>query len=240
MMKQLTGYPTKFSEHSFFNETLGTESVVVDFGSNHGFFATAIIKRFGCHVYGVEPVKELFDALPKTQDGLFTAFNVAIGAVDGVQEINVFSDKCASLYGSNTADEYTQTGEVSVWTLRTFLEQANLLHVDLLKIDIEGAELDMLETANSDDLQRISQITIEFHDFIFVEQKDRVRTAINKLIDNGFYMIRISQDNTDVLFVNSAHCQIPMLKLAFIRGPYKYAIGIQRRLKRSLYNNSSN
>jgi hypothetical protein len=122
--------------------------------------------------------------------------------------------------------------KVKVWTLRTFLKKAGLDHVDLLKLDIEGAELDMLEASSREDLQRISQISIEFHDFLFKNQKRRVKEAIQKLINNNFYMIRISRDNTDVLFVNRNNFYLSELKLAFIKWPYKYTIGVMRRLNR--------
>lgn len=86
-------------------------------------------------------------------------------------------------------------------TLEGFLEREGLLDVDLLKLDIEGAELAVLETTSSDVLRRVRQITVEFHDWMYPETRENVEALKDQLRSYGFYCIRFSGNNGDVLFV---------------------------------------
>ncbi|CAH0311328.1 FkbM family methyltransferase [Roseomonas sp. CECT 9278] len=49
-------------------------------------------------------------------------------------------------------------------SLRSVMAQAGIDHVDLLKIDIEGAEKDVFEATDLEWLDRTSAMTVEFHD----------------------------------------------------------------------------
>lgn len=49
-------------------------------------------------------------------------------------------------------------------SLRSVMAQAGIDHLDLLKVDIEGAEKDVFEAADLDWLDRTSVIAAEFHD----------------------------------------------------------------------------
>jgi FkbM family methyltransferase len=51
-------------------------------------------------------------------------------------------------------------------TLETFLNTQRIELVDLLKIDIEGAEEAVFNSTRDATLCNIKQITIEFHDFV--------------------------------------------------------------------------
>jgi FkbM family methyltransferase len=57
--------------------------------------------------------------------------------------------------------------KVNALTLEMFLRQNAISRVDLLKMDIEGSEIDVFEGATDEDLQRVDQFTIEFHSRIY-------------------------------------------------------------------------
>ncbi|PSB43645.1 hypothetical protein C7B67_23565 [filamentous cyanobacterium Phorm 6] len=75
-------------------------------------------------------------------------------------ESNSISQEAASVYGFH--------GEISVdgITLETFLNHQKIELVDLLKIDIEGAEEAVFNSTTDATLCNVKQITIEFHDFM--------------------------------------------------------------------------
>jgi hypothetical protein len=58
--------------------------------------------------------------------------------------------------------------------------------IDILKIDIEGAELELIETLCYEDVKNIKQITIEFHDWLNKDLHLQTVAAIKKLISLGF------------------------------------------------------
>lgn len=55
--------------------------------------------------------------------------------------------------------------------------------VDLLKIDCEGAELDILDGLGADAMQRVGRITLEYHNAVVPEQDRRI---VERLRATGF------------------------------------------------------
>jgi hypothetical protein len=87
-----------------------------------------------------------------------------------------------------------------------------------LKLDIEGAELELLPTFTASD--NIAQISVEFHDFMFPEQRERVLQVIKDIKSAGFKVINFSHPRRqDVLLVNPrlVHLSIEDLARAHVR-----------------------
>src|SRR5579862_1465144 len=79
--------------HSFLlilNET----STVVDLGMSDGDFARAMVSRFGCRVYGLEPEPSLFAALPDIDR--VVKEQAAVGSTDEPVTLYVNPTRCAS------------------------------------------------------------------------------------------------------------------------------------------------
>ena len=96
-----------------------------------------------------------------------------------------------------------QAVEVRATTLPKLISDNCGGHLDLLKVNIEGAEIPMLRACDDRTLQGIGQITIQFHDFIpELNQASDVRRAKERLRRLGFGEILFKAPNKDVLFVN--------------------------------------
>ena len=118
---------------------------------------------------------------------------------------------------------------MALWTLARLRREAGFDQADLLKLDIEGAELDVFEGAAADELRRFRQITVEFHDFVWPEQAVRVGRAMALMEAAGFRRINFSRDNTDVLFVRRDLLAWPAwLWLRFV---VRNLRGLRRRLR---------
>lgn len=151
----------RLCDHTFLPALLNSRSFVIDLGANRGEFAHGLIQRFSCRVYAAEPLASLQDAIAPSP--LLKLFRVAIGGEDGTARLNVFKSRCASVFGSRKREELVRAEEeVEVVSLRTFLAFAKLEQVDLMKVDVEGAEVAMFESASETDLLRIGQITVDF------------------------------------------------------------------------------
>ena len=75
-------------------------------------------------------------------------------------------------------------------TVSSIMEQHRLQHVDLLKIDVERAELDVLMGIAQEDFLRIKQIVMEVHDI-----NDRLKHIASLLkITGKFDKIVVTQD----------------------------------------------
>lgn len=105
-----------------------------------------------------------------------------------------------------------------------------LEQVDLCKVDIEGAEIEMLLGASKQTLLKMQQITIEFHDFLDPALVPYVQSVMRRLCHElKFRRIRLSRGNQDVLLLNPRF-NISPWELALARGPVKYSRGVGRIL----------
>jgi Methyltransferase FkbM domain len=155
--------------------------------------------------------------------------NCAIGKETGDASINVFRDRCASLLPPRP-NEAASSEKIEVVTFSRFLSLTGVSEVDLLKLDIEGAELDVLDSIDDETLRRIRQITVEFHDFIYPGTAGRVDSTRQRLRAAGFHDICFSLDHSDVLFINR-DLRVSKLNLLLLRTVVKYARSISRRLR---------
>jgi FkbM family methyltransferase len=214
--------------HSFVSDWLGPTSVVVDLGVNTGGFSMDMITR-GCTVYGVEPLVELTSTLAP-----HPRLHVEPVAITGGEsEVDLFLNpsRCASL-------ELVERGALSVTvpgcTLERLLDDWQLGKADLLKVDIEGAEIAMFDTTRDEVILRFRQITVEFHDFIDLRLGDDVARVCQRMARLGFDRITFSRyTNGDVLFLNPA-CGLGRVDRATVLVWDKYVRGAVRHARRRI------
>lgn len=223
---------SRISEHTFFSTVLNESSVVIDLGFNCGLFSYEIIRRFNCRVFSAEPVSELcYSVIPHPK---LTVLPVALGGCNGFADLNVFRDQCASLHETASNVQASRMDRVEVITFAELQRRSGFLKIDLLKIDIEGAEIEMFSAMDDDTIRSIGQITIEFHDFLIHDMATSVENIKMRLCKLGFYMIKCSLDNTDVLFVNRAWRGVPLYQLVFYRFIGRNFDGLRRIIRRAL------
>ena len=171
--------------------------VVVDLGANHGDFRAAFAGHFKAGRYiAVEANPKLAEALRADPAG--EVVNCAVAPSNEPVRFRIEKNSQASRVSeTNDAD----TVQIQGRTLASIMEEKRVDRVDLLKVDIEGAELSMILDAPPATLRRIMQITIEFHDFCNLYPPDQVRQMVERLRSSGFVAIRFSRDNTNWCFV---------------------------------------
>jgi amino acid adenylation domain-containing protein/FkbM family methyltransferase len=70
--------------------------------------------------------------------------------------------------------------------LSDLIREERVERIDLLKIDVQRAELDVLRGINAEDWKKIKQVVMEVHDRKGAESEGRVRRLIALLEDRGF------------------------------------------------------
>jgi 31-O-methyltransferase len=80
------------------------------------------------------------------------------------------------------------TLECELRTLSSVLREESLEHVDLLKVDVEKAELDVLRGVGEKNWRRIRQVVAEVHD-----QRGRAATLARMLTAQGF-LVHVEQE----------------------------------------------
>jgi FkbM family methyltransferase len=140
-------------ECSFVDRFLAPGMTVLDIGSHHGFYTLLASRKVGPQgrVIAVE-------ASPRERERLrlhlrinrcknVTVESRALGEAEGMAELYLVSGGetgCNSLRQPNVAQP-TERVTVSVERLDCVLQEQNIDRVDLIKIDVEGAELSVLK-----------------------------------------------------------------------------------------------
>jgi FkbM family methyltransferase len=212
--------------HHFIKDFIDENSIIVDLGGNKGEFSKFIVDEFMATAYVIEPIPELFNQIPEHPK--IKKFQYCISQEKDV-EISILENQCATIYDKNFNKKIICKGI----TLEDFLKENNIKKVDLLKVDIEGAEIEMFENLSEEILKNINQITVEFHDFLWPELKPKVELIKNKIKNLGFYCIPFSiTNNGDVLFIKKN--LISKLQYLYLKYFERFRKGFIRRIKRYL------
>lgn len=217
--------------HSFFPALLSSEAVVVDLGMNRGDFSLAIIERFGCRVIGVEPddrVSIRSEAPPE-----LSVESAAVGGKDGSIRLFRAPGLDATVH-AELVPPGAEWRDVPVLSLKTIAERHDLDRIDLLKVDIEGAEIETLLGAPSEILERAVQISVEFHDWMNADLLPGTMDVDRRLRSLGFERLKFSRNSSDILYLNSSLASIGVLGRMWALLRYHYARGVRRWLARKV------
>jgi FkbM family methyltransferase len=195
-------------EHYIVTSALSEKSTVVDLGANLGRFSCALAERFHCSCVALEPAPENAAHIP--QHPRVRVVQGAIAAKSGAGELQLASDCTANrlaLPGNGNAASIT----VALLDYSSLLQAAGIRQVDLLKVDVEGAEWDFFDSLTDADLLSIGQITVEFHDFIEeLGEARRTWKIYQRLLGLGFRCVEDpARGSYNVLFVH------PSLEMPF-------------------------
>ena len=132
----------------------------VDIGTNRGQFLELVLARFNpTHIIGVEPLPDAFAELETRFETVAgTQFlNCAVGSQSGNATLQVNQhDQASSLLPIRETGELRFTHHdltplkeivVPVRTLDEIVQEAGWPHIDLLKLDVQGFELEVLKGA---------------------------------------------------------------------------------------------
>ena len=138
-------------------ETMNDVSVVLDIGANIGAFSSRIVRKFpNCSVTSVEPEPDNFSVLEKN-----------CGHISNIKLINkaVWSDSNGVSIVADCGGTAVQSGENSIAVESICFDELteSFSVIDILKIDVEGAEVDIILNASPESLMKVERITGEFH-----------------------------------------------------------------------------
>ena len=188
----------KAEGHSYRSDVLGVDAAVIDLGMNRGEFANFMAHKHASRVYGVEPVPDLFAALPKHP--LIRAQQAAVTGGEESVTLHISPSRCASLIDGDVG---AQAVEVKGVTLGSIMDENDLGEVALVKVDIEGVEIAVIDSLSDDQLLRIQQLTVEYHDFLWPEMGPDIDRVHARLLSLGYQAFNFSRDRSDILYLRS-------------------------------------
>jgi FkbM family methyltransferase len=216
--------------HSFVRDWIDADSRVVDLGMNKGLFSREIHLRYGCRPLGVEANPALAGQLCNSPE--LQCFNYAIASSRADLDFYVDLDNPEASSLTPQSDRVHRVRVPSI-SLADFLAEKNISAVDLLKVDIEGAEIDLFLDSDEEVLLSIGQICVEFHIFLFKDHRARVAEVRTRMTRLGFLCIDFSRDYEDTLFINQHRRPITRKDTLGLISQ-KYSSGMKRMVQRTL------
>lgn len=186
---------------------ISSSTAVVSFGLGEDVtFESAMIERFGCRVFGFDPTpRSVRYVAEHVSDARFSSFPCALADRDGTITLTLPPESNADQVSASAFARYTSTSsstiEVPCLTLASIRSRFGIQNIDILKMDIEGAEFAVIEQAVANGwLEKISQILVEFHHFLPGLTSAQTRHAISSLRESGFSISWIGRTNHEYLF----------------------------------------
>ncbi|MDD5382427.1 MAG: FkbM family methyltransferase [Candidatus Margulisbacteria bacterium] len=185
--------------HTFINR-FDSNSVLVDLGANRGEFSRLMSERYPfSKVVMVEANPDLAQELKTNfNQERFQVINAAVGPESRSSvKFHISNDpEASSIIKSFSEMEVGARKEVEVQmvTLEDIFSACGLKQIALLKMDLEGAEWDVLDRFSRDDYERIDQLSVEFHDFNDSSLRQRTEACINRLKSLGYSLHHTGAD----------------------------------------------
>jgi hypothetical protein len=132
-------------------------------------------------------------------------FNYAIAGVTGHVELQIPQSErdFPTIHPLSRVAYADASFRVEAKSLSAFCTEFKCSRIDVLKLDIEGAEIEVLASCSDIFLAGIGQITVEFHEWAGVGTVQEVERIISRLQRLGFFAFNVTRTNyADVLFVN--------------------------------------
>lgn len=127
---------------------------VLDCGAHIGAFTTRCLQHGAAKVFAIEPEPGNLEMLRRNVKGLpVEVIPKALGA----------QATMVSVVGNCAVGHTVPGGDIEQTTLAAILDDYGLAHVDIVKMDMEGAEAPTLLGCDHDHLRRIDRIMCETH-----------------------------------------------------------------------------
>ena len=198
------------SEHTFDFSLIDKDSVILDLGANKLNFSNWFLDNYDCKVTAVEPNPDLVQKW--TTSHQLTAINAAVGHSSESLAFFVGKNNESSSFTPLPDSHLEKTIEVNTKNLEEIMAIAGIEKIDLLKVDIEGSEISLIENTPTQILKSIPQITIEFHDFNGMNSRGEVKKIISTMRHLGFTALKTwIRGHGDVLFLNQRCVRVDIL-----------------------------
>jgi len=149
------------------NYDLNQDSIVFDVGGYVGWFVEQINNKYGSKIYCYEPLKSFCEQIQTKFVDNKNVFVFPLAISDENKKEIIYINNDASSMHQKTG----QPVEIDCVTLDKVMQDNNITHIDLIKINIEGVEYQLLEYMIKNGLiEKCDNIQVQFH--MFVENSD--------------------------------------------------------------------
>jgi len=168
-------------------------------------FDVAMIRRFGSQVFAFDPVDRAinYEKRVREQERVdIRLMGVAIGAVDGVMKLYPPVNTAWVSYSTIPSQDNTAHPiQVPMRSVASLMRDLRHTHLDVLKLDIEGAEYDVVDSLIAARVS-VGQLLVEFHHRLLRDGVRRTEECIRELAEAGFLPFAVSASGREVSLVH--------------------------------------
>ncbi|MDO8512631.1 MAG: FkbM family methyltransferase [bacterium] len=178
---------------------INSKDTIVDVGAHIGVFSvyTATLAKQG-KVYAIEPMPDNYALLQANIElnnlkNIIT-INEALSADNEGRNLNVSN----STGGHSFIFSNNKNGELGVNTesLSVLFAKHNIQHIDLLKMDCEGAEYEILFNTPKETMDKIDKISMECHDI----DTERNSSQLKQFLESNGFQVTLKTDKCIMLY----------------------------------------
>ncbi|MFV8372614.1 FkbM family methyltransferase [Flavobacterium sp. LB2P74] len=197
-------------------ELIGNKLVFFDIGANWGQTIKKMSSNYpDAKIHAFEPSKKCFKSLKDNfKNNTVSLHNLAVGSSSSQLEFNEYSWSALNslLKRAYGTAEILETYIVDVVTIDEFCKNIAVSHINLLKTDTEGYELNVLKGAS--EMMGRNKIQFVYVEIFFNENyvgQSSFGDIYNFLLENGFELVQFYDvlytndglaSKTDALFIN--------------------------------------
>ena len=175
---------TMLNNHLLHEAELGPDSIVIDVGAYTGMWAQHMIDRYDPVIYAFEPNPQSFAKLAAraAANPKLHALSYGIGAEDATVEFTL-NGTGSSMFEARREHADVPRVQVEIAAVDRVWRELPFDNVDLMKINIEGAEFPLLEKMiESDLLGKVGTFMVQFHEWHpgAYGRRRRIREALSK------------------------------------------------------------
>ncbi len=192
------------NETKYWISKVKTSQIIFDIGTNVGYYsliAAKQIKKNNGNIYAFEPIKKTYNRLKENIElnsfKCIQAFNVAVSDKEGEIKINIGDNKNWGMSSLNEHDYLSGEFEiVKKIAIDDFCKEQEIKSIDLIKIDVEGAEFMVLKGMETSLNKFKPEILIEIFEPNLKKQNITPADVFNFLWNKGYKSYKIKSDST--------------------------------------------
>lgn len=184
-------------------QSFGRDTIVYSFGiGEDASFDVALIDRFGMDVHAFDPTpKSIVWVKEQNFSSQLRLYEYGLAAFDGnVSFMPPENPNHVSHTILDRPETKNQSISVPVKRLKTIMRELGHDHIDLLKMDIEGAEYDVIDELAVSGI-RPHQLLVEFHHRFPNVGVRKSREAIHALKSMGYRLFSVSATGEEFSFI---------------------------------------
>lgn len=197
---------TTYGGYRIYPPQENVQVIVFSFGIGENMsFDESVMNEYDAKAYAFDPTPRAIQYVNSKHfvNTSFEFFPYGLEAFDGPVTFNLPIQEDKEPSGSIFERERLKKGtqiEVEMKRLKTIMEDLNIPHIDILKMDIEGSEFAVIDDILECNIS-FTQLCVEFHQRILKDGKYKMKRTLKNLYEHDYLCCAIGHSGCELTFI---------------------------------------